>query len=118
MKSGRIVSGSLFAVWLLLSIAPAGIALQNDQCLVCNQKSCPMKKKMEHPSCHEDKKPVLKFEACNCKHNTFVFTYNAVIPDVNFDSHKFIALLSERVLSFQSFLNPQNDTPPPKTLAA
>src|SRR5262245_34518249 len=116
MKAGRVISGCLLAVWLLLSIAPAGIALQNDQCLVCNQKSCPMKK-MEHPSCHENNKPTLKFETCSCKHNTFVFTFNAVMPDVNFDLHEFIASLNRPGLFFQSLVDPQNDTPPPKPLA-
>lgn len=117
MKSGRVIAGCLLAVWFVLSIAPAGIALQNDQCLICNQKSCPMKK-MEHPSCHESNKPTLKFEACSCKHNTFVFTFSAVMPDVNFDSHELVALLTRQVLFFQSSIDPQNDTPPPKTVAA
>jgi hypothetical protein len=117
MKSGRLISLALLAVWLLLSIAPAGIALQNDQCLVCNQKSCPMKK-MEHPSCHENNKPILKFEACSCKHNTFVFTFNAVMPDLNFDSQEFVAPLTGQVLSYKSSIDLQNDTPPPKPLVA
>jgi hypothetical protein len=117
MKSGRFISGALLAVWLLLSIAPAGFALQNDQCLICNQKSCPMKK-MSHPSCHENNKPSLKFESCNCKNNTFLFLFDAVMPDVTFDSHENIALLNRQVLFFQSLIDPQNNTPPPKTIAA
>jgi hypothetical protein len=118
MKSGRFISGALLIVWLILSIAPAGFALQNDHCLICTKKSCPVEK-VSHPSCHENQKATaLKFEACNCQHNSFLFTFDAVMPEINFESHEVIALLTPQAGFFQSFVNPQNNTPPPKPLAA
>jgi hypothetical protein len=113
MKSGRIVAGCLLAVWFILSIAPAGFALQNDQCLVCNQKSCPMKK-MEHPSCHESNKPTLKFESCKCKHNNFVFTFDGVMPDAQLRTQEVIVPLLKPSLFFHSKDKSRTDTPPPK----
>lgn len=75
-------------------------------------------KKESHPSCHESNKPTLKLEACNCKHNSFLFTFDGIMPDVNLDSHEFMASLNRPALFFQSLVDPQNDTPPPKTIAA
>jgi hypothetical protein len=117
MKSGRFISGALLAVWLLLSVAPAGFALQNDHCLICNKKSCPIEK-VSHPSCHENQKATLKFVACNCQHNSFVFTFDGVMPDVDFESHEVVALLIGQAGFLQFLVNPQNNTPPPKPFAA
>lgn len=72
-------------------------------------------KKMTQPSCHEKNQSSLKFEACHCqKHDTIMFTFHAVMPDVNFESHEVVALLPKPFLFFPSQANSQTDTPPPK----